>query len=699
MNNLSIDELLNKAFLLACFILGDREDAVRIVAEAMGKLDVTTAMQGKRLYYKPSPAWMRQDKADRYRNKVLFSEMHLLQRLIYIASEPYEKHREQAAANASGEDEMLIHFIKHLVRITTRRNSFYVTLGLSRLLYNYTTAETMEVYNAVIQDPERVKDDYYYRSRKGVLMQELKKRFDQLLEVARGPRGEERFRASDNQNRFTELVKESLTFFTPWYTPCLVPAGVNPIMDGIAGLSSRGQKEEDKIEVDRIHAILHPSCHDRLIESLNFDAPDRRLEVPHFFLSTDNGNGEGTRGDRRHPASLEQGELDEIKGHLDDQSARRKRAFAGLLRVLVDGNECARLDLSRSSKARFALEDDAELIEVRATMNGDDLLLASHLLTDREASIEAHAATASITLEGGQKLTITVSPTRAETGAFASIAYSETSPLRAASLYLRQLMPPTGRSTWSVARIPALALALAFLALCVFGIVQFVKHRNPSSNQPVAGNETDKKNVESKPDEKKPVEAPRLVEAPTTAGTSPVKDEQKNPEPKKLTPSTSSPEVAGVDNPPRSPRQPREDEAIARGTSPNETRTTSPERSAPEFDSRRSVPNAPGAMQLSDVRKIYIEVVGDNAPAVREKLIESLSASQRFVSAESRDDADALLRVTAKSATAPEKISLGARLINARGETLWRVSGDKYTGAIESVAAGIVRELLDEARK
>jgi hypothetical protein len=270
MQNRSIDELLNKAFSLASFILGSREDALRTVEEAMNRLNVTAVAQGKRLYYKSS-SWLDDEKADRYRNKVLFSELHLLQRLVYITAEPYEKEQEQrSVASDAGEETMLIHFIKHLVRITTRRNSFYVTLGLSRLLFNYTTSETMEVYNAVIQDPERVKDDYYYRSRKGVLMQEVKKRFGNLVEVVRGPRGEERFRASENQAKFSDLVTECLSFFTPWYTPCLVPAGGNPILDGIESLSSHGRQEEDKVEVDRIHAVLHPECHERLIDSLGF---------------------------------------------------------------------------------------------------------------------------------------------------------------------------------------------------------------------------------------------------------------------------------------------------------------------------------------------------------------------------------------------------------------------------------------------
>jgi hypothetical protein len=708
MNNLSIDELLNKAFLLASFIIGDREDALRTVAEAMTRLDVTTAAQGKRLYYKPSPVWIGRDRGDRYRNKVLFSEMHLLQRLVYIASEPYEKRREQAAtACAAGEDEMLIHFIKHLVRITTKRNSFYVTLGLSRLLYNYTTAETMEVYNAVIQDPERVKDDYYYRSRKGVLMQELKKRFDHLVEVARGPRGEERFRASDNQSRFTELVRECLSFFTPWYTPCLVPAGVNPIMDGIAGLSSHGQQEEDKIEVDRIHAILHPDCHQRLIKSLGYDPPDARLEVPHFFLSQDNGNGEGTRGERRRPTGLGQSELAEIKGHLDDQSARRKRAFAGLLRVLVDGEERARLDLARSSDARFNLEDDAELIEVRAMKNGDDLLLASHLLTHHESSKER--ASTSIVLEGGQKLTLTFSHATDETGAIVNVAYSETNPLRSASLFLRQRMQLSGAEessgrTWNLVRLPALALGLAFLALCAMGIAQLIKNRNsaPSTPAVVTNNQPDKPGAGNASAANPTDPTPVVTQSPLVTNAPPVTDEQKNSAPKKLTPpaTTQSPQVAAANDSTRNVEPPRQPETVARDDNSNDARIISPERSAPETDTTRSFPSAASAASLSEVRKIYVEFHGDAALAksVRAKLIESLSASERFLVAESRDEADALLKLFVTNVAAePEKISVRAELINAQGVIIWRGDSGKYTNEISSVAAGIVRDLLDEA--
>ena len=60
-----------------------------------------------------------------------------------------------------------------------------------------------------------VHDDYYYRSRKGVLLKELKERFGALVEVAKGARGEQRWRAGEHTPRHAALVRECLFWFTP----------------------------------------------------------------------------------------------------------------------------------------------------------------------------------------------------------------------------------------------------------------------------------------------------------------------------------------------------------------------------------------------------------------------------------------------------------------------------------------------------
>ncbi len=161
-NPAGVDELLNKAFQLAYLIVGDRTTAIRVALAAMDNLKVASSEQDRRQAY--LPAGRAETRAAR--TKVSLSDIHLLQRLVYIESELYERLLEQQEGTLRQTD-LLIHFIKHLVRLTTKRNSFYVSLGLNRLLYNYSTAEATEIYNLVVQDPDRVRDDYYYRSRKG----------------------------------------------------------------------------------------------------------------------------------------------------------------------------------------------------------------------------------------------------------------------------------------------------------------------------------------------------------------------------------------------------------------------------------------------------------------------------------------------------------------------------------------------------
>ncbi|HZM87366.1 MAG TPA: hypothetical protein VFF31_12645, partial [Blastocatellia bacterium] len=366
MVTVSPEELPNRAFQLAYFLHRERKIALEIATLALNKLQLAATAQGKRLYYRLT------GRADtrKARSKVSLGEPHLLQRLVYVESEQYERLKEAAAvaAQANGaipvrQSDLVVFFIKHLVRITTRRNSFYVTLGLSRLLYNYTTAETMELYNLVIQDPDRVHDDYYYRSRKGLLLKELKDRFGELVEVAKGVRGEQRWRPAEDSSRHASLARECLHWFTPWETPCTVPATLDPLNDTIDQLSFKGRHpdEEHEVEVNRIHAALHPECFDRLAAANRLTRPEEKLELPHFFLA----DGTDDDGDSsRTPPNLSADELRIINDLLAQEALRRKAASAGFLRVMVDGIQLAQINTQASAVARFEVNDQAEVIEV-----------------------------------------------------------------------------------------------------------------------------------------------------------------------------------------------------------------------------------------------------------------------------------------------------------------------------------------------
>jgi hypothetical protein len=640
---------------------------------------------------------------------VLFSELHLLQRLIYIESEPAEQVKEKGLVSGrAAEEQMLIHFIKHLVRITTRRNSFYVTLGINRLLYNYTTAETMDTFNAVIQDPARVKDDYYYRSRKGVLMQELKNRFGGFLDVVRGARGEERFRSSERQSSLSELVRECLSLFTPWDTFCLVPAGVNPIVDGIADFSSHGKKEEDKIEVDRIHAVLHPDCYTRLMGLLGFDSPDRRLEAPQFFLSTDsNVSGDGPGGRRRSHSDLTNSELNGIKAHLDDQSARRKRVAAGMLRILVDGKEQARFAPSRSASSRFELEHDAEMIEIRSIVDGDDLLLASHLFTHNEPVVDARPEVTSIALEGGQRIAIKVTPTEDASKTIIDVEYRETALLRLASLYLKRPVssPTVGEPAliwrWNTVRVSTVALGIALLFLSVFGVARFTQNRNTGTSPESAKSD-------------KPVQAPAnepgiQVEVPeSTAGdlnppNNKQSEEEKTTQQEPVVRSSDSSNARGTDTQQENVSAAPAREEVVRDSSTRVTPSSTNSQIEQGMESTRGLPSRPSAVTVAEVTKIYVEVVGKVGlrSKLRQNTLSRLSESNRFSTAPTKDDADALLRLTVnKTRNAKGKVFAQVVLINDRGGEIWRSTRSReiLESSIDSVAADIVGELLDYAR-
>lgn len=396
--NRALEEKLQRGFDLACFLHADQATALAILTRAAEKLQVASAAQNKRLYYHAA------------RTKVWLDDQHLLQRLIYIESEPFERRDEESGKVTV--DQLVVRFVKHLVRITMKRNAFHVTLGISRVLHNYSTADTMTIDERI---GNTIRDDSYYRSRKAKLMNELRERFAEFLRLERGPRGEERFESMLSAAPYRDLVKKSLEQFTPWSTPCSAAAGVSAMNDERPG--------HDEAEVARMHAVLHPSCYDRLARSLSLAPPEERLEIPAFSVE----NADRDRPDDRSHR-LGQERIEAIKSHLVEEGRRRKKAAPDSMRVLVDGVERSRLHPVSGSRVRFRLGDDAELIEVVGDDERAPLLFATHLITDRERPVKT-----SIVLEGGQKFEFVLD------GETAQITYRQTGFLKwpSGSIFLR----------------------------------------------------------------------------------------------------------------------------------------------------------------------------------------------------------------------------------------------------------------------
>ncbi|MEM7353638.1 MAG: hypothetical protein AAF657_22765 [Acidobacteriota bacterium] len=267
---------VGKARKLAYFIHRHRDVAREVTASATARVGSMVTQQNRRCAYRPK----------KQRSKVALSSTHLLQYLVYRESEPFEKQQEE---NEHGQvifatDDLLIRYIKHLVQISLRRNSFYVTLALCKFLYDYSTEETMAIYDLVTQDAGCRHEAYYFRSRKAVMLRELETRFGTLLARSRGARGALQIQRSAATPQDAELVRECLNRFTPWNTRCVIPEGFDPWQELPDLCCVPGTAEQDdRTEVNRIHAVLHPECLTRLTRALGLEPPENRLKIPRFF--------------------------------------------------------------------------------------------------------------------------------------------------------------------------------------------------------------------------------------------------------------------------------------------------------------------------------------------------------------------------------------------------------------------------------
>ncbi|MFL6285161.1 MAG: LPS assembly lipoprotein LptE [Pyrinomonadaceae bacterium] len=731
-NAASFDELLNRAFQLAYFIHADKQTALRVAFEAAAKLEVAAISQTKRLYYAPGKRTSPKDaESGAARTKVFFSDRHLLQRLVYVESEKYERRLEDQAGEVD-QEQMLVHFIKHLVRVTIKRSSFYVALGTSRLLHNYTTAETMEIYNVVVQDPDRAKDDYYYRSRKSRLMEEMKERFGALLGTTQGQRGEERFAtatpAGEDQAR---LAHEALRRFTPWNTPCSVPEGFAPLTDEIAGLSTRACEKEDAVELSRIHATLHPDCYARLARALKLAAPLERLALPEFFLAKGSNNMSGRNGERR-PPFLSGDELRTIKDELSEQAARRKTSHTNLLSVIVDGRELARLDPTRARAVRLPVSENAELIEVCAVEDGTQRLLAAHLL-DAEGAVENRSATKSeIVLEGGQKICFALAPNEnaLQDGAplLLTVNYRETELSRAFAL-LRARASVTvfesidgaiqgARAFWK----PAFAVLLLILCVSLFALLKRANEKQPDT--------LSAERAESTPLSAGASDVTRPTVSNTQVTTSQPSSSQARPgrsldaqSAKQRTPKAARGEL--------NPVKAKTGEGATERNAPEPERTASARgsvESAPaDENATRTLTSQTAVRSMAEVKTILIEARGDQTldQELSRALVARLKAGGKLLVTGDAGQADAALKITVKQVPADSfgrrgedkareaaalttgggdvRMTFTARLVNEEGKTLWQMSGAAKGGtrdkAFERMAARIVDQLVKASRR
>ena len=649
----SIDQLIEKAFKLAFFIHAEKQVAIDITIEAMDKLELASVAQDKRLYYRP----VGRSLSRAARTRVSLDRKHLIQRLIYIESEPYERLKESHPHGLTQND-LLVHFIKHLVRLVIKRNSFYVALGLSRLLYNYTTAETMDMYNFIVQDPDRIREDTYYRMRKMQLIREMKDRFGSLIKTCKNARREERFQSQPGSNELLQLVRNCLVRFTPWDTHCiLLEERLDRDSHAVAGLLFKGVDPDDEhvIEINRIHSLLHPICYRRLTVMLALDLPDSRIEIPLFFIPNQSGP---TRRERTDPPDLEERDYDHIKRVLNDRSKRRGKLSRELLSIAVDGQERAQWNPLRDRRIELEIEDGSDIIEVRDKQ--ERLPLAIYLLEYDESGIRPVRQT--VKLQGDQTISFDISVT-GDSGAQdlkirVAIECEPVSQVQSSPLSLRRLASGLKERGWRISDLIVSPMTIALLiGVTIFGIYLRLQ-----------------------------------TQSPVTGPEQPAATENSNSENRQ----------------PSNPTQSTNQSSNSRAPAPTVRKPDTPEtppgnRGVTDSKHPRSLGADEKATSLKLVRRIYIDSLGANEAGIqlRNELLTLLTAVDRFVVTKDREQADAVLGGVAKSgANDRRRVALTVQLIDEQGQIIWPLNKRKsYNGGTVDVAKSVVRDLLKDIQR
>src|SRR5262249_33260330 len=355
--------------------------------------------------------------------------------LVYFHSEKWERLSETRDPDSLTEEDLLLRFFKHLCQITMKRNSFYASIALGRIVHAYSTADTMDLYHAIApEDCERKQSDYL-RSRKAQLLDEVRTRFGGLLSIVRGPHQEDRLETREADPRRAAWARECLRILTPWAVPCWGRPEANA--PGRKRRRFAPAREESSAEARRFHALFDPPCFARVARSARLADPSARLAIPRFQVGGRPPAG-GDRGGEDRPAHLSPEERTEIHRPPAAAPPRRREVPTRFLRVLVDGHERARIDPRARPAARLSLEETAEMIEVRVCAPAGEIPLAVHALSDAPEGEPGQTRVFSIELEAGQALSFTVAPADSGDSREVEVNYRETGALRSALLAARR---------------------------------------------------------------------------------------------------------------------------------------------------------------------------------------------------------------------------------------------------------------------
>jgi hypothetical protein len=476
-----------RAFELAYSIHVNKDVAFFVAEDALGELPLLLGNQKKNRKRSSllSGFWKAGERTRPVRQTIKLNEGQMLQWLVYKQSQVWERRTERGEGLYLPTDEdMIVRYLEHLVFLTLRRGSFYVTLAIAQLLYQFDRRETRLLHDILTQsDSARMKDMGYIGKQRLELLGRICLRFGNMIQTVKTARGEKQLLMRPTTQPVFALVEECLRRFTPWDTACIVKPGFDVTDIPSLYFTGDGGSDEDQVEMDRIHTLLDPDCFARFADGLSkyvrtlpvdnqdkgcdYGSLDERLAVPQFS----NSPGGPARGDRFQAPDLTEEDYIRLERMLEARARRRKDFTPRQLCVYVDGAPVQSFEPGRAARAEFLIGRDAGVIEVRGRDDEGELTLAILFVEFCQIPM-AGAFRDSVKHHGGRRVEVQLTPARGasaeDEGTLVEVRYTE-----------RPWFGMTGltrsdRYSWERARAqyswlvkPGLALLLIVVALII----------------------------------------------------------------------------------------------------------------------------------------------------------------------------------------------------------------------------------------
>ena len=486
-------ELFEQAFTLAYFIHANKEIAFFIAEDAVEGLTSLLTYQKKNR----APAerlrgfWKWGERTRPIRKTLILDEHQMLQWLVYKQSEYWERQTEENAGfyTPSAED-LIVRYIEHLVFLTARRGSFYVTLAICSLLHQFDRRETRFFYDVLTQsDAARMKDTGYIGKQRLELLDKVLRRFEGVVKTVNKSASDRQLLKQPVTESITHLVKESLRRFTPWGTTCVLNNGfdVTDIPALFYSETTSNEDDENLIEMNRIHIVLHPECLDRFaielekyVRSLpegdldagcDFESLEERITVPQF----NTGKDEPPRQNRYETPKLRVEDYVRLRRTLDARGHRKKSFVPQTLSVYADGGWSYSFE-PKNGKGQCVISAETSLIEVRGKDSAGEVPLAMLIRGPAQTYDEFEG---SIIHAGGQKISLRTrrcqNVNESESGIELEVDYKQNSGvvdgLKELLGWSKRLVTPTNVSNRSEQISGVTAFAKVVIAIAGIGVV------------------------------------------------------------------------------------------------------------------------------------------------------------------------------------------------------------------------------------